>query len=320
MNTLLLRAADRAFGAGGRLSIIALHRVRPQRDPLFPGELDSAAFDRLVAHLARYYRVMPLGEGFEALRSGRLPPRALVVTFDDGYADNAEIALPVLRRHGVRASFFVSTGFLDGGLMWNDFVIESIRLCDRPRVDLKPFGLGEAPLGTASELRAAIEALLPLFKYQTLAARQEMLARLHALCGQPGLPRTLMMRSEQVRQLSAEGMEIGAHTVNHPILACESVQTVAAEVAQSRQALQALTRQPVDVFAFPNGQPGKDYRREHVQVLRECGFRCAVTTAAGIASAADDPLQLPRYTPWDRSPWRWSLRLLRAQRVAAAAV
>lgn len=310
---ILLRAAQSAFGASGRLSIIALHRVRPHRDPLFPDDLDVTAFDRLVAHLARHYNVMRLGDGFEALRSGRLPPRALVITFDDGYADNAEVALPVLRRHGVGATFFIATGFLDGGLMWNDFVIECLRLCVQPQLDLRSFGLGEAPLALVDDRRAAVDALLPLLKYQPLAARKQMLARLHMLCGRPGLPDSLMMSSGQVTELAAAGMEIGAHTVNHPILACESIDTVASEIVQSRQLLQALTGQPVDVFAFPNGKAGKDYRREHVELLREYGFRCAVTTVHGIAAATDDPLQLPRYTPWDRSLWRWSLRLLRAQ-------
>lgn len=320
MSTLLLRAADRALGASGRLSIIALHRVRLQPDPLFPAELDTFAFQRLVTHLARNYCVMRLGDAFHALRSRRLPPRALVITFDDGYADNADLVLPVLQRHGVCATFFVATGFLDGGLMWNDFVIECLRRSTRLRVDLTALGLHEMPLGSSSDRLTAIEALLPVVKYQTLVAREEMLSRLHTLCGEPELPRTLMMASAQVRDLAAAGMEVGAHTVNHPILSCESLEAATAEVTQNQRVLQALTGQPVDVFAFPNGQPGKDYRREHLDVLRACGFRCAVTTAKGIASATDDPLQLPRYTPWDRSPFRWSLRLLRAQRLAPAAV
>ncbi len=318
MNSLLWRAADLVFGARGRLSIIALHRVRPHPDALFPSELDVAAFERLIIHLARHYHVMRLGDGFEALRGGRLPPRALVITFDDGYADNAELALPVLRRHGLGATFFVSTGFLDGGLMWNDFVIECLRRCALARVDLKSLGLREVSLGSMDERRAAIEALLPLLKYQTLVGRREQLMRLHALCGEPELPRSLMMSSAQVGELAAAGMEIGAHTVNHPILACESIETATQEIAQSRLVLQALTGQAVDVFAYPNGQAGKDYRPEHAQLLRELGFRCAVTTVHGIAAAGDDPLQLPRYTPWDRSLWRWSLRLLRAQSLSSA--
>ncbi|HMO46572.1 MAG TPA: polysaccharide deacetylase family protein [Rubrivivax sp.] len=316
---MLVRAAGRVLGGRDRLSVIALHSIRKAPDPLFPAELDVAAFDRLVAHLAGNYSVMRLGDGFEALRSGRLPPRALVITFDDGYADNATLALPVLRRRGVAATFFVATGFLDGGLMWNDSVIECLRRSTRPSVDLSSFGLREARLGSMDDRRAAIDALLPVIKYQTLAVRREMLARLQALCGDPELPRTLMMTSTQVRELAAAGMEIGAHTVNHPILACEMLATVQAEVAESRRELQALTGQSVDVFAFPNGRPGKDYRREHVQVLRDQGFRCAVSTAHGIAAPGDDPLQLPRFTPWDRSFWRWSMRLLHAQRVAAAA-
>jgi peptidoglycan/xylan/chitin deacetylase (PgdA/CDA1 family) len=65
-----------------------------------------------------------------------------VITFDDGYADNVEVALPILLRYEIAADFFVSTGFLDGGRMWNDTVIEAFRATPLDRVDLGDFGLG----------------------------------------------------------------------------------------------------------------------------------------------------------------------------------
>lgn len=314
-----VQAAYGLVGDPTRLSIIALHSIRREPDPLFPGELDAAAFEDLVMHLARCYRVMRLGDAVDALRKGILPPRALSITFDDGYADNAAIALPILRRHHLPATFFVATGFLDGGLMWNDAVIECVRRCELPVVDLVSFGLGELALDTPAQRRDVIEALLPRVKYQTLDEREALLARLHTACGAPTLPRTLMMSSAQVSELAAAGMEIGAHTVRHPILACETLEAVEREIADSRERLRGLSDQPVDSFAFPNGQPGKDYRPEHVQLLRSLGFRCAVSTRRGIAARDDDPLQLPRFTPWDRAPLRWSMRLLGAQRQGGAA-
>lgn len=315
-----VRAAHAGLGSAGRLSIIALHSIRREPDPLFPLELDAARFDALAAHLASSYNVLPLGEAHQRLVAGHLPPRALVITFDDGYADNAEVALPILRRHGLRATFFVATGFLDGGLMWNDAVIECVRRTPRATLDLQAFGLGTLALGSLAQRRSAIGALLPKIKYLTLQDRVTALETLRALCGQPELPTDLMMRSTQVRELAQAGMEIGAHTVRHPILAQETLSTVAGEVQASRHQLQALSGQAVDVFAYPNGRPGTDYRREHVELLREAGFRAAVSTAHGIASAADDPHQLPRFTPWDAAPWRWSARLLRAQRLVPSAV
>src|SRR5438067_10198380 len=103
-----------------RLSILVFHRVLPQQDPLFPDEMDAQRFDKLLALLKSCFNVVSLRDGIDGLRRGKLPSRAVCITFDDGYADNAEIALPILQRHGMPATFFVATGFLDGGRMFND--------------------------------------------------------------------------------------------------------------------------------------------------------------------------------------------------------
>src|SRR6185295_2112486 len=111
-------------------------------DPVASGTVDAAAFDWQMECLSRCFRVLPLSEAVERLRQGTLPGRAACVTFDDGYADNAEVALPILRRHGLCATFFVATGFLDGGIMFNDRVIEAVRGAPGAQLDLTPLGLG----------------------------------------------------------------------------------------------------------------------------------------------------------------------------------
>ena len=105
------------------LSILIYHRVVAQPDPLFPDVVTAEEFDLQMAALTRWFTVLPLGRAVERLRNGTLPVRAACVTFDDGYADNALSALPILLKHGVKATFFVATRFLDGGSMWNDTVI-----------------------------------------------------------------------------------------------------------------------------------------------------------------------------------------------------
>ena len=303
-------AASHAVVAGSALSILIFHRVLEGPDPLFPEEVDRARFDRLMGMVAHSFRVVTLGQALVSLEQGRLAPRTLAITFDDGYADNAEIALPILERHGLVATFFVATGFLDGGRMFNDTVIEAVRRSPYDALDLGDFGLGRLPVGTAQERRAAIEAVIPKVKYLPLAEREDALQRLERACGQPALPTTLMMRSSQVQQLHAAGMEIGGHTVRHPILAQTPDDQARREIAQGRDALAGLVDAPIEVFAYPNGRPDRDYDRRHVQMVRELGFRGAVSTARGAASAAADRYQLPRYTPWGRSLATWSLRLL----------
>lgn len=302
-------AAGDAFFAP-RLSVLIFHRVLPQTDPMFPGEMDARRFDRLLALLAQGFRVFTLGHALALQKEDRLPKRALAITFDDGYADNAQVALPVLKRHRLPATFFVATGFLDGGRMWNDTVIETLRRCGHAQMDLAPWGGAKATMGSPDERRAAVEQLLSRIKYLSLAEREAALAALHAAAGAPALPDDLMMRSDEVLQLHRAGMEIGGHTVRHPILSVLPDDEAEREIVQGRLALQDITGAPVEVFAYPNGRPGKDYDMRHVAMVRRLGFKAAVSTATGVATLASDPFQLPRFTPWDRSPARWAGRLL----------
>ena len=114
-------------GGEARLSILIYHRVLAKADPMRPGEPTVAEFESQMKWIRRYFTPLPLLEAAQKLAEGTLPSRAVCVTFDDGYADNEELAMPVLRRHGMPATVFVSTGSMNGGQMWNDTVIESIR-------------------------------------------------------------------------------------------------------------------------------------------------------------------------------------------------
>jgi peptidoglycan/xylan/chitin deacetylase (PgdA/CDA1 family) len=296
--------------AGARLSILIFHRVLVAPDPIFPDEIDAARFDAILALVRRSFEVLTLGRAVELCQQGALPPRALAITFDDGYADNAEIALPILQRHGLAATFFVATGFLDGGRMFNDSVIECVRAARGDVVDLGEYGLGRRTLATPAERRAVIQELLPKVKYLSLAERETFIERLVARCGHPALPRDLMMRSAQVQELHRAGMEIGGHTVRHPILRVLPDAEARGEIAQGRDRLESLIDAPVRVFAYPNGKPMQDYDARHVAMVRELGFAGAVSTAPGVAGSEADRFQLPRFTPWDRSATRWLARLL----------
>lgn len=300
--------------ASPRLSVLIFHRVHAQADSIFPYEPDALRFERLMRFVSRCYRVMSLGEAVTCLTEGRLPPRTLVISFDDGYADNAEVAFPILQRCGLTASFFVSTGFLDGGRMWNDSVIECVRACHHSEIDLESFGLERCSLEGVENRKAVIEALLPRIKYLNLGEREEAISRLQNLCSVRNLPTNLMMRSEQVQEMHRAGMEIGAHTVHHPILTTRTSIEAENEIAEGRKQLQSIIDAPVDMFAYPNGKPGIDYDHNHVLMVKKCGFRAAVSTAPGVARSGDDLFQLPRFTPWGSSLVTWSMRLLLNQR------
>lgn len=312
----LLRGAFSLLSPGGsraRLSVLIFHRVLPARDPLFPTEVTRCDFDAICGWLRQWFNVLPLDEASALMRDGRLPSRAASITFDDGYADNHDEALPVLLNHALPATFFVSSGFLDGGRMWNDTVIESVRGCHHAALDLQgtvAAELGALPLANTADRQLAIRRIIPAIKYRPQPERDAWCAAVAQRSGVE-LPQTLMMSSDQVRALQRAGMSIGAHTVTHPILARLDVPAMTAEIDEGRRALEAITGNRVGLFAYPNGQPGVDYGPEAVQIVDALGFDAAVSTAWGAAMRGSDRLQLPRYTPWDRTRRRFALRLAR---------
>ena len=172
-------------GERGRLSVLIFHRVLLQPDPIFPGEVDAASFDAICRWMKSWCNVLPLDLASRQLQNRTLPERAVAITFDDGYADNRTQAQPILARHGLPATFFIATDFLDGGRMWNDTVIESVRLCRAAHIDLrsiaKPDGsgnLGVHTIASPSDKRSAIGAILGQIKYLPVAQRLALTAQI----------------------------------------------------------------------------------------------------------------------------------------------
>lgn len=291
-----------------RLLVLIYHRVLREPDPLRPGTVTVRDFEWQMATMASCFNVLPLQEARQRLSAGTLPARAAAVTFDDGYLDNLTEALPVLQRFSLPATVFVTTGTL-GSCMWNDAVIELVRQAPTSGLPAGPAGLGTLPTTDDLQRRSSLHRLLDHLKTLPQARRD---ATVHELLESNGVtaPTGLMMTAEQVRALSAAGIDIGAHTVNHPILARTTRQEAEYEIAGSRETLEALTSSRVTTFAYPNGRPGADYTQEHVALVRKAGFQAAVSTARGANRRGQDPLQLRRFTPWDKTPARFVGRLL----------
>lgn len=313
MSGALIRTLTRRVspaGARGRLSVLIFHSVLAQADSLRPGEPTAEEFERILRWLTTQFNVIRLSDAIEHLQQGTLPERAAAVTFDDGYANNHDVALPILQKLGAPATFFIATGYLDGGIMFNDAVIECVRHAGGAELDLSALGLGTHLIRTDEGKRTAIGRILQQVKYLPVDARAERVASLVDITGTV-LPKNLMMSSEQVKGMHRNGMDIGGHTVSHPILASLDDAQARSEIAAGRAQLEALTGERVELFAYPNGQPMSDYGQQHVHAVRELGFSGAVSTASGVTSRGDDLYQIRRFTPWDRRGWRFGARMLR---------
>jgi peptidoglycan/xylan/chitin deacetylase (PgdA/CDA1 family) len=237
-----------------------------------------------------------------------LPERAVCVTFDDGYADNAETALPILKRYGVPATVFIATRFLNGGRMWNDTVVESIRHMRGDLLDLKEVGLGTYKICSRDERRQSANKLLTDIKHMEINRRQEITDYVSEIS--QNLPDDLMMSDDRVKQLHEAGIEIGGHTHSHPILSSVKEADAYSEIERGKKYLEKLIGKTVSSFAYPNGRPSQDFLPTHRNMVAELGFSMAVTTEPGVASNETDLFMIPRFTPWDKTPAKFLARLL----------
>ena len=290
------------------MCVINYHRVLAAKNPLV-AEPDLATFSWQMELLARCFNVLPLRDGLRALDAGRLPPRAVCITFDDGYRSLHDLALPVLRAYHLPATVFVTSGHIDEGNMWNDRIIDAIQVLPDGTLNLDEFGLGTYPLQNVAQRRAAIDTVTERSKYLPPATRHAVIEHLDALGGRAETP-GLMLTRDMMLHLDREGIEVGAHTVTHPILTSLDDDSARSEIVDCKQQLENILGKPVRLFAYPNGKAGKDYNQHHVTMVRQAGFEAAFTTEISAIRLGQDRFQLPRSRPWDTTPLRFGLRLL----------
>ncbi len=290
-----------------RLPVLAFHRVVPKRDAQREFDLDADSFERQMRWVAAVFRVIPLLDAVRLLREGRLPARTLCITFDDGYRDNLDVAVPILERYGLHATFFITTAYQDGGMMWNDLLIESLLNWPEPELDLRAIGFNRYEWRTAEQRVRQLPTVIHGFKYLPHDLREREAAALYARSG-VNSPR-LMMNADEILNLHRCGMGIGGHTHSHPILSRLTVEGARTEIATNKARIEEIIGQPLPLFAYPNGKPGLDFTLVHVALVREAGYQAAFSSSPGMAGPGTDAYQLPRFTPWDRTKGRYLARL-----------
>lgn len=290
--------------------ILIYHRVNDDRDPYFGG-VPVQVFRRQMEYIASRYRVLRLSDLVRHLRAGSVPENAIAVTFDDGYRDNFEHALPVLRAAGVPATIFLATAAIDSRRqLWHDDVFSAFRETRVP--SLEPIGRARVggSLATVEERLRVQHAFLRHIRTLDEMERTNTILRLRdALRVGPSREMPyLMLRWDEVRAMIGAGIEFGSHTVTHPILSRMGRAQAQREIAESKRALEQQLGVRVEGFAYPNGTAA-DFTPETKSLLQEAGYGYAVSTIAGSNEPGCDLFELRRTTPWDEDVFAFGLRL-----------
>lgn len=305
----LVREALRVV-ARGKLSVFLFHKVPPCADPLLSGDLGEAQFARLLDFIKETFNVLPLGDAVRHLQADTLPALSAALTFDDGYPEWRHGAARVLEEKSLPATFFITTGQFFGRPMWNERLAHIVRTCTRPVLETTAIRLPSLPIQTSKDKANALHALEFHFKYLPPIIRDQFLEQLETQVGVSSAEVPAMSVDDLVA-ISNRGFEIGAHTLEHPILGLCDADRAREEIGQTREILEGLINKPVTSFAYPNGHPGVDFSSQHIQMVKQAGYRYAVTTQWGVADSKTSPYQIPRFTPWGPSRPKMALQLIR---------
>ncbi|HEX5735891.1 MAG TPA: polysaccharide deacetylase family protein [Blastocatellia bacterium] len=274
--------------------IVVYHRFSENGDRL---ATSARALREQLEYLIAHYRVISLTEMASYFQRGkRLPARVAAITVDDGYRDCFEIAFPLLREYGLPASVFVATDFIDQRTwLWTDKLryltsraaTETLEATINDRALRIQLGDTESRLVAASVVNSELKQIPDEVKDDIITSLASSL-NVQLPYVPPGEFSPLTW--EQVREMDAAGVEIGSHTLTHPILTNICRDRLRRELNDSRRRLEEVLRRKVDLFCYPNG----DYDRMVSSEVERAGYRCAVTSRHGLNTSDADPLALRR--------------------------
>jgi peptidoglycan/xylan/chitin deacetylase (PgdA/CDA1 family) len=278
-----------------RLLVLAWHNVDPTWCFPAPGGAGARGLERQLAFLARRCNVVPLAEGLRALdQADPLPPRAVALTFDDGYRDQLELAAPMLARLGLPATFFLVPGLLDGTARpWWELLAWTFTRSARDSVVWEGRTLG---LRDDGQRRRSLAIVLEGLKRRDRAARDAALDELSERCAPDGKleEHASFLDWDGARRLARRGFTVASHSLHHAILAEESTPVQERDLTLSRRRLEEELEVPVNLLAYPNGkQP--DYSRATVAAARGAGYSHALTTLEGWNQPTTAPYEIRRF-------------------------
>lgn len=241
--------------------------------------ISAATFDRHLSAISRHFQVITLAELGEYISGGKsVPSRTAVITVDDGYGDFADIAFPILQRHNLRATLFVSTRYTDGDFwLWPDKV--EFALFNSPRADVEIEGRHFSLNGVAERWQS-FDRLCEWFTSIADEAKHSHIASLldNLEVDLPTVPTVeyAPVGWDRLKELSKRGIEIGAHTQTHPVLSQLPARALEDEISGSKSIIESHLGCRVSTFCYPNGQP-EDINEDAKAAVRRAGYSCAVS-------------------------------------------
>jgi peptidoglycan/xylan/chitin deacetylase (PgdA/CDA1 family) len=305
VSRVVLAARARSLFPWRWLTVLTYHRVGETVAPGYdPEVLDAspAVFEGHVRLLQRYFNLIDTRD-LDAWRAGGpLPPNPAMITFDDGYRDNHDTVMPILKRAGAKAVFFVATSYItDRRVFWWELVNHALGTTSVDLLNLRYPRELKLPLGTPAERRSSIKLVLKLLKREEGVDMERFLAELYqaaALPFSPAIERemadAMLMTWPQIRALADAGFDVQSHSHAHRVLHTLTPDEARRDLLRARQELESHLERPVTAVAYPTGRPLGDAAALRQAVL-DAGYRYGFTVEKLVPlGRMNDWLGIPR--------------------------
>lgn len=282
-------------------AILYFHRVLESPDAYYPDDLNQKDFEKLLIELKKEFEIVPLDSVNNTNTKNK--KTLLSITFDDGYKDNYSLAIPVLVKHGVPATFFVSSGGIKEGILWQDRLVTLIKKMPDSYFGKRFKLIGKENFGE----------VLNKFKYLPCKDRDLEIEKIHGDFSNVVFPRMMMTPGELKAISDHELFDIGGHTLQHVILNCELDVVSKFQIEEDKINIEKIIGKKIHLFCYPNGIPDVDFQERHTCMVKSAGYEKAYSTQDGGVCAKSNTLALPRFMPYRKNP---KLRALSAIKIA----
>jgi peptidoglycan/xylan/chitin deacetylase (PgdA/CDA1 family) len=320
LKTGLQALLRRAFPSQ-RPAIIRYHSVSEGNGLISDGiAVPPAIFEKQVRYFAEHFNVISLSALIDCVQNRRpFPENTVVLTFDDGYADNYPAA-QILRKYGLTGVFYITAGCIESSeRFWVAEVRHLLQRTHNDKVRLQVRDrLFEASLYDSTRLKA-IGQLTRLIKTVDIRTREAIREELRKQTDDvPPLPDNLMLTWPHLREMAAMGMEIGGHTMTHCNLPSATEEEAWMEISQCKALLEQRLGIKLSHFAYPNGGSSRYYTERIKELVRQAGYLSAVTSKLGVVDSAIDPFELRRVRTTEQlSEVLWELEECRFRSISA---
>jgi peptidoglycan/xylan/chitin deacetylase (PgdA/CDA1 family)/CelD/BcsL family acetyltransferase involved in cellulose biosynthesis len=278
--------------------ILYYHRVNDEADP-FGGAISTRIFEDQMGFVARHYRVVSLAEATRRLSDGAPAEPVVAITFDDGYQDNYLNAFPILKRYGLLATIFLTTGSIDSrDRLWFEKLALAVKKTSRQFIDLEVDLPRRIWMRNETERLNAKSQLNAILRNLSDAERRRLLEEILRELDVPDDREDTMLTWDQIRFMKQHRIDFGGHTVTHPFVSRLGPEQALFEVSECKRRIEEELQAPVEHFAYPNGREG-DFEAWNKEVLKKAGYHSAVSTLWGVNYPSTDPMELRRGQPWE---------------------